>query len=171
MSECRGMLSVWIILLHDNVRPHTVDMVRDKLQKFGWETSSVNPRSFPLCLPHFCRPEEIHSWMSVSFGQGSARVGEVVDPSATYSFYKTGIDRLVSQWDKCINTSGNYFWIKQIPLLPYSGSRIRWSSGYHTRLWIRGSQVRSWPGSIFSEHKNPEYDFLRKGSKAMGAVS
>ena len=23
---------------------------------------------------------------------------------------------LVSQWDKCINTSGNYFWIKQIPL-------------------------------------------------------
>ena len=31
------------------------------------------------------------------------------------SFYKTGIDHLVSQSNKCINTSGNYFWIKQIP--------------------------------------------------------
>ena len=35
-----------------------------------------------------------------------------------------------------------------------------------------GSDVRSFnPGRgrwIFSERKNPEYDFLRKGSKAMG---
>ena len=27
-------------------------------------------------------------------------------------------------------------------------SRPRWSSGYHTRLWIRGSRVRSRPGSM-----------------------
>ena len=27
-------------------------------------------------------------------------------------------------------------------------SRPRWSRGYHTRLWIRGSRVRSWPGSL-----------------------
>ena len=28
------------------------------------------------------------------------------------------------------------------------------------------------PGSMdFTEHKNPEYDFLRKGSKAVGPVS
>ena len=26
--------------------------------------------------------------------------------------------------------------------------RHRWSSGYHTRLWIRGSRVRSRPGSM-----------------------
>ena len=26
-------------------------------------------------------------------------------------------------------------------------------------------------GFFFSEHKNPVYDFLRKGSKAMGLVS
>ena len=29
----------------------------------------------------------------------------------------------------------------------------------------------SWGRWIFSERKNPEYDFLRKGSKAMGPVS
>ena len=49
--------------------------------------------------------------------------------------------------------------------------RPRWSHGYHTRHWIRGSRVQTWPGSrIFSERKNPEYDFLRKGSKAVGPV-
>ena len=38
-----------------------------------------------------------------------------------------------------------------------------------------GSKVRGFdPGQgrcIFSEHKNPEYDFLWKGSKAMGPMS
>ena len=34
-----------------------------------------------------------------------------------------------------------------------------------------GSEVRSRPGSIdFSESKNADYDFLRKGSKAVGPV-
>ena len=48
----------------------------------------------------------------------------------------------------------------------------RWSRGYHTRHWIRGSRVQTQPGSMdFSERKNLEYDVLRKGSKAMGPVS
>ena len=48
--------------------------------------------------------------------------------------------------------------------------RPRWSSGYHTRLWIRGSLVRSRPGSMeFFRAKKTEYDFLRKGSKAVGS--
>ena len=38
-----------------------------------------------------------------------------------------------------------------------------------------GSEVRGFkPGQgrwIFSEHKNPEYDFLRTGNKAVGPVS
>ena len=39
-------------------------------------------------------------------------------------------------------------------------------------LWIRCLWVRSQPGSMdFSERKNPEYDFLRKGSKAVRTVS
>ena len=38
--------------------------------------------------------------------------------------------------------------------------------------WIRSSRVQTWPGSMdFSERKNPEYDFLRKGIKAVGPVS
>ena len=46
--------------------------------------------------------------------------------------------------------------------------RPRWSSGYHTHLWIRRSRVRHGQGRwIFSEPKN----FLWKGSKAVGPMS
>ena len=43
-------------------------------------------------------------------------------------------------------------------------SRPRWSRGYHTRHWKRGSRVQTRPGSvIFKKRKNPEYDsFARK---------
>ena len=37
-SKRPGMLSDGIILLHDNTCPHTANLVRDKLQRFGWET-------------------------------------------------------------------------------------------------------------------------------------
>ena len=40
------------------------------------------------------------------------------------SFCKTGIDCLVSQWDKCINTLGNYFWVKEILLSLCSGCSV-----------------------------------------------
>ena len=51
----------------------------------------------------------------------------------------------------------------------YRARRLRWSRGYHTRHWTRGSRVltRAW-SMDFLERKSPEYDFLRKGSKAVG---
>ena len=83
-SKHPGMLPDGIILLYDNARPHTANLVRDKLSTIwlgNTSTSSVQHRSFPLWLP-----EESHSGTSVSFGRGSARVGEVVYPCVTYLF-------------------------------------------------------------------------------------
>ena len=37
------MLSDGIILLLDNARPHTANLVRDKLQRFGWEILQYPP--------------------------------------------------------------------------------------------------------------------------------
>ena len=34
-----------IILLHDNARPHTANLMRDKLQRVGWETPQHPPYS------------------------------------------------------------------------------------------------------------------------------
>ena len=111
-SKRPGMLADGIILLHDNARPHTANLVRDKLQRFGWKTLQHPPYSPDLspCDFHifgdlkkdirgrrFHSDEEVQEWVRLWIRQRPT------------SFYKTGIDRLVSQWDKCINTSGNYF--------------------------------------------------------------
>ena len=111
-SKRPGMLSDGIIILHDNARPQTANLVRDKLQRFGWETfqNPVYSRDLSLCDFHifgdlnkdirgrrFHSDEEVQEWVRLWIYQGPT------------SFYKTGIDGLVSQCDKCINTSGIYF--------------------------------------------------------------
>ena len=105
-----GMLSDVIILLHDNARPHTANLVWDKFQRFGWETLQHHPYSPDLFHSdfhifgdqkkdirgrRFHSDEEVQEWVRLWIHQRPT------------SFYKTGIDRLISQWDKCINTSGN----------------------------------------------------------------
>ena len=44
-SKHPGMLSDGINLLHDNARPHTANLVRDKFKRFGWETLQHLPYS------------------------------------------------------------------------------------------------------------------------------
>ena len=96
-----GKLSDGIILLHDNARHHTANPVRDKLQIFGWETVEHPPYSldfFSSYFHTFCDlkkdvrgrlfhwDEEVQKWV---------RLWNHQRPT---SFYKTGIDRLISQW-------------------------------------------------------------------------
>ena len=108
-SKRTGMLSDGIILLYDNALPHTDDLVRDKLQRFDWETHQQSPYIPDLspCAFHmfgelkkdirgrrFHSDEEVQGWVNLWIHQRPT------------SFYKSGIYRLVSQWDKCINTCG-----------------------------------------------------------------
>ena len=97
--------------LHDNARVHTANLVRDKLQRYGWETlqhpsysPDISPCDFhifgnlkDICGHWFHSDKEVQDWMRLWIHQRPT------------SFYKTGIDHHVSQWDKCVNTSGNYF--------------------------------------------------------------
>ena len=121
------MLSNGIILLYDNARPHTVNLMRDMFKRFIWETlqhppyiPDLSPCDFHIFSDlnkdlrgrRFHSDEEVQEWVRLWVHQRSTSV------------YKTGIDRLVSQWDKCINTSGNYFWIKQISLSFCSGCSV-----------------------------------------------
>ena len=89
--QCPGMLWNGIILLHDNIRLHSANLVKDKLQRFGWETLKHPPYSPDLssCDFHiycdlkkdirgrqFHSDDEMQEWV------------EVVDPSATYLILK-----------------------------------------------------------------------------------
>ena len=98
--------------IHDNVRPRTANLVRNKLQRFAWKTLQHPPYN-PVLSPcdfHIFDDltKDIRGCRFHSDEEVYLRVGKVVDPSVTFSFYKTGIDHLVSQCDKCINTCGNY---------------------------------------------------------------
>ena len=91
------MLSGGSILLHDNVRPHTVKLVRDKLQRFGWETLQHPPYS-PYLSPcdfhifgdlkieirgrRFHSDEEMQEW--VNCGSEESRPTEVIADSWQY---------------------------------------------------------------------------------------
>ena len=93
----------------DNARPHTANLVRDKLQKFltgkHFNIANLSPCDFHICGDlkkdirgrRFHSDEEVQVWMRLWIHQ---------QPTSSY---KTGIDHLVYQWDKCINTCGNYF--------------------------------------------------------------
>ena len=54
-SKRPGMLSDGIIILHDNARPYTANLVRDRLQRFDWETrtSPYSAQIFPLVTSTF----------------------------------------------------------------------------------------------------------------------
>ena len=69
-SKRPGTLSDGIILLHDNACPHIVNMLRDKLKRFGWETFQHPPYSPDLSpcdfhifgdLQKYIRGLQIHS--------------------------------------------------------------------------------------------------------------
>ena len=52
-SKCTGMLSDGIIILHNKACPHATNPVRDKLQRFGWETLQHSPYSSYLSPCNF----------------------------------------------------------------------------------------------------------------------
>ncbi|PNF38204.1 hypothetical protein B7P43_G13464 [Cryptotermes secundus] len=108
-SKRPGMLSNGISLLHYNARPHTANSVRNTLQRLGWEVLHHPPYSPDLspCDFHifgglkrdirghrFASDEDVCGWVKMWFRR---------QPT---SFFK---DRLISQWDKCINSFGDCF--------------------------------------------------------------
>ena len=109
-SKRPGMLSDGIIVWHDNSRSHTANLVGDKLQRFGWETLQHPPYSLDIspCGFHIFGDlkKEIRGRRFYSDEEVQECVKLWVHQRPT-CFCKTGIDRLVSQCDKCINTSGS----------------------------------------------------------------
>ena len=100
-SKRPGMLSDGIILLHDNTRPHTTNLM-NKLQRFGWETLQHPPYSPDLspCDFHICGniKKDIRGRLFHLNEEVQERVRLWIHQRPT-SFYKTGIDHLISQWE------------------------------------------------------------------------
>lgn len=111
-NKRRGRLSNGVILLHDNARPHVADVVKTQLLQFKWETLTHPPYSPDLspCDFHIFGSLKKHL-RGTRFESDDVVKESVVDylTQQPKEFYETGITRLVSQWDQCLNVHGNYF--------------------------------------------------------------
>lgn len=106
-----GLTGSKVFLIHDNARPHSANLTSALLRQFLW-TIFDHPAYSPDLAPsdfwlfpllkralagfRFTTDEELKEAVSKFFREQKPE------------FYATGIWRLVSQYDKCLNLNGNY---------------------------------------------------------------
>ena len=111
-SKRPGKLTRGVILLHDNARPHTANTIKGLMQNFKWEvlghppySPDLSPCDYAIFGPlkkalrgkRFTSDDDVKQYVRNWFR------------TQPREFYETAIHRLVTQWDKCINSQGQYF--------------------------------------------------------------
>jgi len=100
------------ILLHDNARPHIAQITLQKLHELGYETLP-HPAYSPDLSPtdyHFFKHLDNFLHEKVFHKQAAAENAfEEFISSRTSEFYRDGINKLVSCWQKCVDSDGCYF--------------------------------------------------------------
>ncbi len=106
-----GKLSKKIFLIHDNARPHTANIVQTLLADFKWEVFAHPPHSPDLAPSDFHLFPGLHCHLG---GEKFKTDAEVQNAANTYfmnldaNFYRQGLQKLITRYDKCLNCSGNY---------------------------------------------------------------
>lgn len=105
------LLTRGVLLLHDNARPHTARLTLEAVDNLGIEVLPHPPYSPDLA------PSDYHLFgplKKMLGGQKFASDFEAQDAVRDWlrqqpaSFFETGIEKLVSRWDKCLNVLGGY---------------------------------------------------------------
>lgn len=100
-----------VILLHDNARPHTANIVKAALQELDWEVLQHPPYSPDLA------PTDYHLFRSLSNHLRGVTFNNDKDlenwltnffESRPGDFWRNGINKLVERWEQVINNDGDY---------------------------------------------------------------
>ncbi|KAK6760575.1 hypothetical protein RB195_021874 [Necator americanus] len=100
-----------VILLHDNARPHTANIVKAALQELDWEVLQHPPYSPDLA------PTDYHLFRSLSNQMQGVTFDNNEDlenwlnnffESRPGGFWQNGINKLVERWEQVVNNDGEY---------------------------------------------------------------
>ena len=111
-NKSRGMLSLYVCLLHDNKRPHSAHVTTALLEKFKWDILDHPPYSLDLA------PSNFHLFLHLKkrlagkkFDDDDDDVQEEVMTwfkAQAVDFYNSGIQKLVPRLNKCLDNAGDY---------------------------------------------------------------
>jgi len=106
-----GLLTKEVLLLHDNVRPHSANQTTVTLRSFKWEVLQHPPYSPDLAPSDFQLSGPLkHHLSGERFPDGDAveRAVRAWFRQQPKEFYAAGFQGLVKRWDKCLNLYGDY---------------------------------------------------------------
>ncbi|GBN08953.1 Histone-lysine N-methyltransferase SETMAR [Araneus ventricosus] len=104
-------ISLGVLFLDDNARPHVVRDTREHIRRLGWER--LDPPAYSLDLA----PLDYHLFPALksALSGGQFRSNEEMQKamknfllSLGTDFYQDGFSKLISRYDKCINVGGEY---------------------------------------------------------------
>ncbi|KAB0377442.1 hypothetical protein FD755_011886 [Muntiacus reevesi] len=99
-------------ILHDNTRPHITQAMLQKLNKMGYEVSP-HPSYLPNLLPtNYHIFKQINNFLQGKcfYNQQEAEnTFQEFTESQIMGFYTTGINKLMSCWQKFVDCNGSYF--------------------------------------------------------------
>ncbi len=106
-----GLLTRQPFFFHDNARPHTSRLTTAHLQKFKWEVFGHPPYSPDMAPSDYHLFPRLKGWLG---SQRFANDEELKQGVTTYlqkldaEFFRVGIEKLVTRYDKCLNVNGDY---------------------------------------------------------------
>jgi histone-lysine N-methyltransferase SETMAR len=106
-----GMLTSSVVLLHDNACPHVAAWTRALLEHFNWELFD-HPHYSPDLAPNdyhlFTYPK---NWLGSQRFNSNEELTEGVEMWLSLQaadFFDTGIQKLISRFDKCLSSGDDY---------------------------------------------------------------
>ncbi len=106
-----GKLRRGIVLLHDNARPHTAALMQWLYTDLQWDVFGHPAHSPDLAPSDFHAFPGLKSWLG---GRRFASDEELKNAVEEYfrnldeSWYSAGIEKLISRYNKCLDTNGDY---------------------------------------------------------------
>lgn len=100
-----------VILQQDNARPHTAKLTQQKIREFGWDVLSHPPYSPDIAPSDYHLFRSMQHFLAGKKFENQNAIGDAMIEffnSKDETFYKNGIQNLVSRWQQVIEADGEY---------------------------------------------------------------